>query len=85
MLPQEIKDRIEKDGVDFFTGPYTKISVYNKSNRIVNAYVAGAEREAERAQGLVDFLHKMLQNRRGLTVAQEEDIREALHNYNNPK
>jgi hypothetical protein len=49
MLPQEIKDRIEKDGVDFFTGPYTKISVYNKSNRIVNAYVAGAEREAENA------------------------------------
>ena len=85
MLPQEIKAKI----VTQARGSFAE-STEDFEETYCAGYIAGAEREAERAQGVIEALEYLINDvkrkpndTRYLTALKKAT--EALHNYNNAK
>lgn len=87
MISKETKERIAKEAKRGYPShQYMTAELAYKRDGQQEAYIAGAEAEAERAEGLVDFLQKIYKHKETwLNVHQWEELEQVLANYNNSK
>lgn len=84
--PEEIKDRIRLEA-DEYVGVHVPLKIKDygaHTKRVHRAYVEASEREALKAQILVEALEKIIERNKGFVILHEDGqiAQQALNTYN---